>query len=59
MKNAKKKKKPKNNLTMDNYCWQWLTRDKPNLSSERAPHRDKNLMYATENVKVRELVKAL
>jgi hypothetical protein len=23
---------------MDNYCWQWLTRDRPDLSSVRAPN---------------------
>jgi hypothetical protein len=29
------------NSIMDKYCWQWLIRDRPDLSSERAPHRDK------------------
>jgi hypothetical protein len=30
---------------MDNYCWQWLTRDRLDLSSERAPHRDKTANF--------------
>jgi hypothetical protein len=42
MKKKKRQKTKKIKLTMDNYCWQWLTRDRPNLSSERAPNKDKS-----------------
>jgi hypothetical protein len=41
-----KEKMDKNNLTMNNYCWQWLTRDRPDLSSERAPYRDKTTNFS-------------
>jgi hypothetical protein len=27
------------------YCWQWVTRYRPDLSSDRAPHRDKTANF--------------
>jgi hypothetical protein len=41
----KKKKKKKLNLATDNYCWQWLTKDRPDLSSEREPNKDKRAKF--------------
>jgi hypothetical protein len=38
-------KKQKKKLTMDNYCRQWLTRDRPDLSSERAPNKDNTAKF--------------
>jgi hypothetical protein len=42
MQNGEKDRKT---LTMDKYCWQWLARDRPDLSSERPPHRDKTANF--------------
>jgi hypothetical protein len=40
-----KTKLKEKNLTMDNYCWQLLTRDRPDLSSERAPNKDNTAKF--------------
>jgi hypothetical protein len=31
------------------YCWLWLTNDRPDLSSERAPHLDRTVTFNQKN----------
>jgi hypothetical protein len=57
MQTKKKTKEDKNKIKFDDgqlYCWQWLTRDRPYLSSERALNKDKTATIQTELISGRK-----